>query len=335
MNWYGSYFLIGMGGIPKTKKQLNRFNNHLVAQNIFFRNMDVALNRYTFKGLPDTVSERVILQSLFAYGCVCFFEKKGSLLALPCAPSGDGYNIYGEPLKAWVFARNGNLNEEIPLFVDGGYNAKILTMGSMSMPRGSEAKGVLLWESLSRYPLINEAIFYSDRIADTLRTLDINRKWLKRPFIPVGEDSVIPSIIEMLKHIEDNEDLIPVDTGVMDITKFDMRPVDVSSDTVNSVVSLCEWYENKYREICGVENNSQMDKKGENLITAEVDTNNQYTDLSIDKILPVMEKCLENVNSMFGTNITVKRRQEQKENVSRETMKGDNNNEHKESENIE
>lgn len=314
MNWYGSYFLIGFGGIPKTKKQLNRLQNCLVSQNIFFRNCETALNRYKFNGLPDTVSERVILQSLFAYGCVCFFEKSGQLLALPAAPTGDGYNIYGEPLKAWVFSRNGNLNEEIPLYIDGGYNSGILTQGSLMTDRGSTARGVMVWESLSRYPLINEALFYTDRIADTLRTLDVNRKWLKRPFIPVAEDSVIPSVIEMLKHIEANEDLIPVDTGVMDITKFDMRPVEVTADTINSVVSLCEWYENKYREICGIENNGQVDKKGENLIQAEVDTNNEYTDLSIERILPVIEKHLDNVNTMFGTHITVERKMEKNEN---------------------
>lgn len=307
MQWFNPYFLIGFDGIPKTRKKLTQLQNRMVSQNIFFRLSDVAINRYKFNGLPDTVSERVILQSLFAYGCVCFFEKSGALLALPAAPCGNGWNIYGEPLAAWVFARNGNLNEEIPLFVDGGYNNKILRQGSLSTERKDEAKGVLVWETKMRYPLINETLFYADRIADTLRTLDINRKWLKRPFIPVGEDSIIPSILKMLKSIEENEEIVPVDTGVMDIDKFDMRPVDVSSDTINSVIALCEWYENKFREICGINNNSQIDKKGENLIQDEVSVNNDYTDFSVDRVIPVIQHYLDNVNSMFGTSITVER----------------------------
>ena len=320
MNWFNPYFFIGFDGIPKTRKKLTQLQNRIVSQNIFFRLADVTLNRYKFNGLPETVSERVILQSLFAYGCVCFFEKNGALLALPGAPCGDGWNIYGEPLASWVFARNGNLNEEIPLYIPGGFNNKILTQGSLSTERKGEAKGVLVWESLSRYPIINETIFYSDRIADCLRTLDVNRKWLKRPFIPVGEDSVIPSIINMLKSIEQNDDIVPVDTGVMDIEKFDMRPVEITPDMINSVVSLCEWYENKYRELCGIENNGQIDKKGENLIKAEVQTNDQYTDLSLDRILPVIQDGLDNVNEFFGTSITVERVQEKQENeVEEET----------------
>lgn len=313
MNWFNSFFFIGFDGIPKTRKKLTQMQNRVVSQNIFFRLSDVTLNRYKFNNLPETVSERVLLQSLFAYGCVCFFEKKGALLALPAAPTGNGWNIYGEPLAAWVFARNGNLNEEVPLYIEGGYNNKILTQGNLTREIKGKDQGVLLWESLSRYPIINETIFYSDRIADCLRTLDVNRKWLKRPFIPVGEDSVIPSIIKMLESIERNDDIVPVDTGVMDIDKFDMRPVEITPDMINSVVSLCEWYENKYREICGIENNGQIDKKGENLIRAEVQTNDQYTDLSIDRILPVIQQGLDTVNKVFSTNITVERRQEKKE----------------------
>lgn len=328
MYWFNPYFLIGFDGIPKTRKKLTAMQNRFVTQNIFFRLMETAINRYKFSGLPDTVSERVILQSLFTYGCVCFFEKRGALLALPAAPVGDGYNIYGEPLKAWVFARNGNLNEEVNLFIDGGFNSDILTQGSLSTPRIGKAQGVLMWESKTRYPMINETLFYSERISDTLRTLDINRKWLKRPFIPVGEDSIIPSIVKMLESIEKNDDIIPVDTGVMDIEKFDMRPVEITADMINSVVSLCEWYENKYREICGIENNGQIDKKGENLIEAEVQTNDQYTDLSIDRILPVMQHYLDNVNSMFGTSIKVDRLQEKRD-VTGDTSErsGDNGSE--------
>lgn len=313
MNWFNPFFLIGFDGIPKTRKKLTQLQNSVVSQNIFFRLSDITLNRYEFENLPETVSERVILQSLFAYGCVCFFEKNGALIALPGAPTGNGWNIYGEPLAAWVFARNGNLNEEIPLYIEGGYNNKILTQGNLTGQVTGKNQGVLIWESLSRYPIINETMFYSSRIADCLRTLDVNRKWLKRPFIPVGEDSIIPSVIKMLESIEKNDDIIPVDTGVMDIDKFDMRPVEITSDTINSVVSLCEWYENKYREICGIENNAQMDKKGENLIKAEVQTNDEYTDLSVDRILPVIQKGLDNVNTVFGTNIKVKRKEQKNE----------------------
>lgn len=324
MSWFNPFFMIGLDGVNSTRKKLTKLQNNVTVQNIFFRNMEISTNRYTIKGLPDSCRERVVLQSLFTYACVCFFEYKGTLLALPSAPSGKGWNVNGDPLSACVYSKNGQLNEEIDLYIHGGYNDGVMTLGPMGTATKQNPKGVMVWENMSRYPMIREAIYYSERIADTLRTLDIDRKWLKRPFIPVGEDTIIPSIINMLKSIEDNDDLIPVDTGVMDIDKFNMLPVDLGKDTINAVVALCEWYENKYRELNGIKNNSQIDKKGENLITAEINVNDQYTDLSLDKILPVIEEGLDDVNKMFGTHITVERKQ--KKEVSRETLNGGEDN---------
>lgn len=307
--WFNPYFMIGFDGVPNTRKKLTKMQNCITQQNIFFRNMEVSTNRYTIKGLPDSCRERVVQQANFTYAGCCFFDYKDTLLALPAAPSGKGWNINGDPLGAWVYSKNGVFNEEIDLYIHGGYNEGVMTIGPSGTISKQNPKGVMVWENMSRYPMIREAIYYSERIADTLRTLDIDRKWLKRPFIPVGEDTVVPSIISMLKSIEDNDDIIPVDTGVMDIDKFNMLPVDLGKDTINAVVSLCEWYENKYREINGIQNNSQIDKKGENLIQAEVDVNNQYTDLALDKLLPVLEEGFDDVNKVFGTHITVERKQ--------------------------
>lgn len=313
MQWYNPFFMIGFDGVPKTRKKLTQLQNSITTQNVFFRNMETSTNRISIKGLPDSCRERVVLQSLFTYACVCFFEYKGTLLALPAAPSGKGWNLNGDPLSAWVYSKNGVFNEEIDLYIHGGYNDGVMTAGPLGTVTKQSPKGVMVWENMSRYPMIREAIYYAERIADTLRTLDIDRKWLKRPFIPVGEDSIIPSINAMLKSIEQNDELIPVDTGVMDIDKFNMLPVEMSSDTINSVIALCEWYENKYRELNGITNNSQIDKKGENLINAEVNVNNMFTDLQLERILPVIEEGLDDVNRMFGTSLKVERKQEKQE----------------------
>lgn len=61
--------------------------------------------------------------------------------------------------------------------------------------------------------------------------------------------------------------------------------------------------------LCGVENNAQMDKKGENLITEEVEINKEYTEFSVDKATEYIQKGLDDVNKLFGTNITVKEKE--------------------------
>ena len=163
-------------------------------------------------------------------------------------------------------------------------------------------------------------------ISDTLRTIDVNRVWLKRPFIPVCEESLVPSIKKMFGEMQDNEAFIPVSTGVHDINKFDLKPIDVSPQTIKTCVETIEWYENKYRELCATGANTQVDKKGENLIEAEVTANDEYIAKEDSRIIEYINEQLELVNKVFNTNIRCVSTKVE-ETVEDKDMEGDGNNE--------
>ena len=305
--WFNDYTLISMQGANKSRKKLTKLENDILFITVFMRLFNDAINRYKFTGLPDTVNQRVLLESLCIYGNATFFDEKGSILCLPSVPSGKGYNMYGEPTSAWVFSKNGLFNKEIDLFIEGGINTPILNKGTGNIDLPATKKGVMMWETYSRYPFINEVIYYAKAISDTLRTLDVDRKWLKRPFIPVCEESIVPSVEKMLKSMFDNEDFIPVSTGVLDIQKFDIKPIDVQPAIIQSTMEMCEWYENKFREVCGVNSNTQVDKKGENLISDEVHANDDYTEKKEDTTIECISHYLDIINSEFGLSIKVER----------------------------
>lgn len=68
----------GLDNVGKaTKKKLTQYKNQFTFQNTFARYTLDALGRYRLKNLPETMSERVILQSMLWYGCVCLYEKSG------------------------------------------------------------------------------------------------------------------------------------------------------------------------------------------------------------------------------------------------------------------
>lgn len=316
--WFSDYLMISLQGVTN-KKKLTKLQNNVIFTTVFMRLFNDAISRYKFNGLPDTVNQRVLLESLCIYGNVTFFDKDNSLLALPSVPSGKGFNMYGDPTSAWVFSKNGLVNQEIQLYIEGGVNAPILNKGTSGLDIPLKNKGVMVWENYARYPFLYTTIYYATAIADTLRTIDIDRKWLKRPFIPVAEESLIPSITKIFDSMSNNDEIIPVSTGVLDITKFDLKPVDISPDIVKSASELVEWYENKYRELCGVQANTQMDKKGENLISDEVHANDQYTDKTNDILIDCISHYLDIVNNQYGTKISVERvakEREVKENES-------------------
>lgn len=299
--WLNDYMLIDCGKI-KSRTKLNKFKNEQLFITTFMRLFNEALNRYKITGLPDTCNERVILESLILYGCVTFFNYEGNVLSLPSAPSGRGWNVYGDPLSAWVYSRNGLFNKEIDLFVKGGDNSALIKRGMSGQISGNPV-GCMVWESQNRYPFLNTIIFYAEAITDTLRTIDVNRLWLKHPFIPVCEESLIPTVKKLFNDYNNNQDFLPVSTGILDVDKFDLKNLDVSPDAIKSAIELCEWYESKFREQCGVKANSQVDKKGENLTSTEINVNEEYTDGKDNSIIEYINTQLDFVNEMLGTSM--------------------------------
>lgn len=310
MFWYDGLWNIpiDLGGSRKNRKKLAEFKNMLSFQIIFQRLAEDALNRYEFDGLPETLSKRVILQSLLWHGNVIFFEKDGGLFALPGAPSGT-FNVYGEPAIAEVYSINGMFNEPVKLYLPGSDAASFLNKTDFVVPT-HKAQGVIVWENKQRYPFINSVMYYAERIADTLRTLDVVRENIKTPQIFFCEESVKNSVERFLEDRASNLSSI-ISTGVFEVDKVKTVPIDPKGTALSDVTALVEWYENKFREICGKENNGQMDKKGENLVEAEVEVNDEYTELGVDKCVETIQEYLDYVNQIFGTNITVKKKEEE------------------------
>ena len=307
-------FLWG-GDLGKNRKaNVARYKNNTVFQNTVMRLIGDALERYKFDGLPESISERVLLQSLLWYGCAVFFEKDGGLIALPACPNGGNFNIYGDPGKVWAFARNGQMNKDVTVYIPGADETPFLRKGNAGVDMDKDYKGVLVWENKVRYPFMRQVMFFADAIADSMRTLDTARANIKSPYIVVAEESVVSTVREFFNKRDNNEDVI-VSTGVFPVDKVSILPVVQSGDNLNACVQLIEWYESKFRELCGVQSNSQIDKKGENLIRDEIHVNDEYEFMSVDKCVSEIQKHLDYVNKFFGTHITVKEKGYENKNI--------------------
>ena len=168
-----------------------------------------------------------------------------------------------------------------------------------------------VWENQMRFPFIHTVTQYSEAVSDSMRTLDVVRQNLKHPYIIVADETVVPSIKEFFKKRDENLDYI-IDSGVFPVDKIKILPLDAANTAqAKDVTELIEWYESKFRELCGIRSNSQTDKKGENLISDEVHINDDYEDLQVDRLIPYMQKQLDYVNKFYGTDIKVVSRKEQ------------------------
>lgn len=322
--WYDGFFMINTSYSTSMKKIAKMKNYHTFA-NQFFKLCNMAYMRYKLKGLPDTVSERLILQSLLIYGNIVFMEKGGAIFALPSIPGGKGYNINGDPISAYTFSMNGNteFTKEVPLYVQGGLDSNVLNYGMVGQ-KNSNNSGVLIWENKTRYPFINSVIYYASQIADTLRTIDTAKVWLKVPSMPICEEALVQSVKDVFKALKNNDEIIPVAAGVRGLEKFDLKPVGDITRNIQTATELVDWYEMAFRAECGFKSNTAIDKKGENLIADEVNINDSITDTTTDTIVEFLQSQFDRVNSIFGTNITVEINEAmQTDNAGQEEKDGD------------
>lgn len=295
--WYNSLCNIPLIGCEPVTKKLNKFKNYMEFINWFAHLLEMATNRYEFTGLPDTMDERILLQAFVWYGAVTVFEKDNAIIALPSAPTND-FNLYGNPGYSWVWGANG-YNERIKLELPNGKDA--ITTRGFDKNMGDTGTGIFIRETKTMRPFINYTISYAHEIADTMRTISLQRRHFKRPYVITAQEEVVNTVKKFFKDADENEEFI-VGTGVFPVDKVGVVPITVTADEVQAMKDLVEWYLNQYRERCGIQNNENIDKKA-NLIADELHTNDEATEASVSQIVDYLNEQLEQVNTKFGLNI--------------------------------
>lgn len=273
--------------------------NRYVYNMVMTRNMETAFRRYKIKNLSEGISERVVLWSFWRLAGCCFFVREnGGQYALPFSGY-EGYNINGDPLSCYVYSRNGEINEQVGLFIPGADTDPILN----KMP-GLDAKkdkrGVIIWENKTRFPFANTTAFYANSIADGLRTMDVARLWIKRPFVIACKEDSVSDVYNMLDAYKYNEEEHIIDTGLFNPDNVKIQSIDGSGAGLNVAKENIEWYNQQYREACNMRSNTQSDKKGENLTTDEVHFNEDFTDAAEENIIDFMNEQFKYKNEMIG-----------------------------------
>lgn len=303
MYWYEGLFNcinISLGGKNSTSRKLAKYKNYTEFQNVFARLVKKALARYEFEDLPDTVNERVLKLSFLYHGSACFFEEAGNVIALPATPNAN-LNIYGDFKSCFVYGRNG-YNKEIPLYVHGGADSQLINKGFGNRIT-AKPKGVWVRENELVYPFLNYCINYADKIADSMRTLDVSRHNIKRPYIIPAEEQVVPTVKKFFDERNDNVDFV-VSTGIFPADKVNVLQIPAGAENLKACTDLIEWYMNDFDNLCGKNSNANPDKK-ERLLVDEVNANNESTEANIDSLITYVQSQLDDVNDYFGTSIRI------------------------------
>lgn len=310
MAWYSGLFnsinlnLGGKAQAPKTLKKAAEHENFIEFSNDFASKVHKGLARYDIEGLPPTAEKRVVKEALFFHGCFAFFQKEGQWIALPCAPD-SGLTMTGNITKGFVYGRNG-FNKEVKMHIRGSELAPSLakTYGGSS-PAG-EKDAVFIRETEEGFPFINFAIRSAENVADTLRTLQIARKNIKRPYIITAEESIISTVKKFFEQRDINMDFI-ISSGIFPADKINLLPIQVMPEILKSCTDLIEWYNNQYDALCGFNSNSNPDKK-ERLLVDEVNANNDVTNSYMEETVKFLQEELDFFNEISGYSVKVVRK---------------------------
>lgn len=265
--------------MARKRANLTDLLNNLTARTIYDKFKLIAMNEWVWEGLPEGIEPRHLEKYLFDKGMACFFKKPGgSFMCLQCDPGGD-VNVYGDPL--WYRA------------IGIGYQHKV-----------SADKCVIIRNNLLALPTHDFLVHYVNKLTEAERTMDVNMKACKTPVIFACDDKDVLSFKQIFRQVDGNVPAIFADRALnLDaITAFQTGVKFLGNEIMDYKRSV----ESDLLTFLG-QDNTPVDKK-ERLITDEAESNNQLIASFADLQLEARQKACEEINALFGLNITVGRR---------------------------
>ena len=242
--------------------------------------LQLAVNRFKWINLPKGVDERYLEWVLCRENCAVIFP-------LPKVPDrvyatkvvGLGpLNVYDNPTK---FRSVGN----------NGWNVSL-----------NNKNAVLIWNSQTRIPMWPTLEYYAKRLADLDRTADVNLKKQKTPYIITGPEEKQTEIRNFYAKVDGNEDAIFGLNSLTDSISIEVQNTNVPFLGIE-IQQLKRDLWNEMLEFLGIE--SSNTQKRERLIEAEIEANEESTQMMrLDGLNP-RRQAAEKFNKMFGTNIDV------------------------------
>lgn len=218
---------------------------------------ELCINRFNWQGLPDSVDTRFMELTAYHYALVVIFkdEVSGKLLAARATPS-TGYDMNQNPLAYKLQPlQNGKLPSHLQNLVL------------------SARKVVPVWANAMRIPDWDIVNFYSARLAQTERTIDINLESARATKILAYNENQRLSVENINRMIQNGDKAIAVNAAMAETLEDKIRVLDmgVHPDQIERLSIVRDRIWNNLMGLLGI-NNANQDKK-ERLVASEVEGN--------------------------------------------------------------
>ncbi len=238
---------------------------------------------FEYEGLPDTIPQRIVELYLQANGHLCFARKPGSNeLFVYTGGLGGEPDVYYMPTLYTVAnpAQNFSAN-----FVIGS--------DCIVMPNDSMYLGML--------PLYNHYAYHLTENELTLYVTDINTRIVS--LISAADDRTIESARKYISDIEAGKLGVILENAFLDGIKTSPFGNSGSKSSLTDLIEYEQYLRAMWYNSIGLDCNFNM--KRERLTPAESQMNADSLLPLVDDMLTCRRRALEDVNALFGTDITV------------------------------
>ena len=254
--------------------------NDLTFRTLYDKFRLISMNAFKWNNLPDGILERHVERNLFKFGKAIFYRKPDHGFMCLEAQNGGQLNVYGDPL--FYHACGFGVRDLVPV-----------------------QDCVIIENNMLRLSTKDFVMFYVNKLTEAERTMDVNVKANKTPIVVLCDTNDVMSFKTLFQKVDGNVPAIFADKSMNTdaIQGLDMKVKFLGNELMDYKHSV----EAELLTFLGI-NNPAVDKK-ERLITDEANSNNQLIQSFFELQLEARERACEEINTMFGLDISVDPRQ--------------------------
>lgn len=266
-----------MGRRKKTQFDISALDNTLSYSDYIYKLLELGISRFQWNDLPPSIDERFLELTLMTDGQAVYFrdEVMGDL-ALQVMIGGP-LDVYRVPIERTAFAAN-------------GYNKRL-----------DNTNSVIIWNNLLRTNTYYIVLKYAKLLYDLDQIINVNLRAQKTPVLIKGTPQQKMTLENVYKQYDGNE---PVIFGYQNLDLNDITVLKTDAPYVaDRIYDMKTKYWNEALTALGI-SNVTMSKK-ERLISDEVNRSMGGTVAMRNSGLEARRYAADQINAMFGTNISV------------------------------
>ena len=251
--------------------------NNMSWRQYFNRLIELSVSMFSWKNVPDTIDVRFMELALFSQGHVVFFyDDVMGYLCLRCALGGRR-TVYEIPIDRRVITST-------------GYTANL-----------DNSNSVLIFNNYLHGPSSLDVEIFSRRLFDIDRTIDVNVRAQKTPILITCDEKERLSMLNMYKQYDGNAPVITA-TDNLNPDKFSVLST-AAPYVADKLMTLKNQIWNEALTYLGI-SNMNINKK-ERLLNEEITKTQGGVVANRYSRLKMRQKACEEINKMFGLNISV------------------------------